>query len=62
MNARRFFDLTASMRKAQKEFFSTHSKDALVLSKELERQVDDEITRVQNILRQRKQNGLGGDK
>lgn len=60
MNARRFFYLTASMRKAQKEFFSTHSKDALILSKELERQVDDEITRVHNILRQRKQKG--GDK
>lgn len=62
MNARRFFYLTASMRKAQKEYFRTRSKDMLVISNELERQVDDEITRVQNILRQRKQNGLGGDK
>ena len=50
------------MRKAQKEYFRTRSKDMLVISNELERQVDDEITRVQNILRQRKQNGLGGDK
>lgn len=55
MNARRFFDLTASMRKAQKEYFRTRSKAALVLSKDLERQVDDEITRVENILRIRKQ-------
>ena len=60
MNTRRFFYLTASMRKAQKEYFRTRSKDALVLSKELERQVDDEITRVHNILRTRKQSG--GDK
>ena len=60
MNTRRFFDLTASMRKAQKEYFRTRSKAALVLSKELERQVDDEITRVENILRTRKQSG--GDK
>lgn len=60
MEARRFFDLTASMRKAQKEYFRTRSKAALVLSKELERQVDDEITRVHNILRTRKQSG--GDK
>lgn len=50
MNARQFFDLTASMRKAQKEYFKTRSRDALNRSKELEKRIDDEIERVNRVL------------
>lgn len=49
MNARQFFDLTASMRKAQKEYFKTRSRDALNRSKALEKRIDDEIESKQSI-------------
>lgn len=50
MNARQFFNLTARMRKEQKAYFKTRSRDALNRSKELERLVDAEIDRVNKIL------------
>ena len=38
------------MRKAQKNFFKTRDLDALNVSKEIEKQVDEEINRVNGIL------------
>lgn len=48
--ARAFFDLVSEMRKAQKEYFKTRSSESLTRSKDLERQVDKEIQRVNEIL------------
>lgn len=49
MNPVQFFDKVAEMRKAQKEFFRTHSKEALIKSKQAEREIDAEIDRVKEI-------------
>ena len=38
------------MRKAQKNYFKTRDRDALNASKEIEKQVDEEIIRVNGIL------------
>lgn len=48
--ARAFFDLVIEMRKAQKEYFKTRSSESLTRSKDLERQVDKEIQRANEIL------------
>lgn len=48
--ARAFFDLVSEMRKAQKEYFKTRSSESLTRSKDLERQVDKEIQRANEIL------------
>lgn len=48
--ARAFLDLVSEMRKAQKEYFKTRSPESLTRSKNLERQVDKEIQRVNEIL------------
>ena len=60
MNARQFFDLVQEMRKAQRNYFAMRKsadlvakKQALQRSMELEAQVDGEISRVNEILRQR---------
>ena len=50
MNSRYFFDTVCRMRKAQKNYFKTRDRDALNLSKEIERQVDEEINRVNTVL------------
>lgn len=50
MNARQFFDLVVEMRKNQRTYFNTGDKVALRQSKQLERLVDAEIKRVQNVL------------
>lgn len=50
MKPREFFDLVCKMRAAQKEYFKTHRKSALSLSKHLESQVDAEISRVGRLL------------
>lgn len=47
MNAKQFFDKVAEMRKAQKEYFRTRTPLALNQSKQLEREIDKEIERVQ---------------
>ena len=49
MNAREFYNLVVKMRKAQRDYFRTRSQRALNDSKEYERQVDDEIKRVEQI-------------
>lgn len=50
MNSRDFFDMVCRMRKAQKNYFKTRDRDALNMSKEIERQVDEEINRVNTVL------------
>lgn len=55
MNHREFFDKVAEMRKQQKAFFSAkhgtaERKDALILSKVFENEIDDEIARVLAII------------
>lgn len=55
MNAKEFFDLVCEMRKNQKAYFKTRDAVALSESKRLERQVDAEIERVNNILNDKQQ-------
>ena len=45
MKPEEFYALVANMRNAQKEYFKTRSRDMLSKSKQLEKQVDDEIKR-----------------
>lgn len=51
MNAKQFFQLVCDMRAAQKEFFRTKSPSTLSESKRLERAVDVEIQRVNEIIK-----------
>lgn len=50
MTAKEFFDLVSEMRKNQKDYFKARASESLRKSKELEKQVDDEIERVIKIL------------
>ena len=50
MSGKEFLILVKDMREAQKEYFRTRSRDALVRSKSLEKQVDEEIIRVAMLL------------
>lgn len=50
MNARQFFDRVALLRKFQKEYFASRSKEALRHSITLEKEIDDEIARVNSLL------------
>ena len=47
MTAKEFFTLVVQMRNAQKLYFRTRDKSDLQASKKLEKQVDDEIRRVE---------------
>ncbi len=53
MNARQFFDRVAQLRKFQKEYFATRSKESLHQSITLEKEIDTEIERVQTLLAQK---------
>lgn len=53
MNARQFFDRVAQLRKFQKEYFATRSKESLHQSIALEKGIDAEIERVQAFLAQK---------
>lgn len=55
MTAKDFFDLVTRMRDKQKEYFRTRSASVLKESKRLEKQVDEEIKRVSEIMRERKE-------
>ena len=55
MTAKDFFDLVARMRDKQKEYFRTRSGSVLKESKQLEKQVDEEIRRVNEIIRERQE-------
>lgn len=50
MTARDFFNLVREMREAQRSYFLTRSSDLLSKSKQLEREVDREIARVDRLL------------
>ena len=49
MDAKSFFMLVREMRTAQKDYFRLRSHDALTNSMALERKVDTEIHRVENL-------------
>jgi hypothetical protein len=50
MKPREFYDKVVQMRRMQKEYFKNRSSIALQKSKQLEKEIDDEITRVEGIL------------
>ena len=56
MNARDFFNLVVKMRKAQRDYFRTRSQRSLNESKQLEKLVDAEIKRVEQIQQQQTDN------
>lgn len=58
MTAREFFNLVREMRETQRSYFLTRSKDLLSKSKELEREVDREIARVDKLLGEKTNPGL----
>lgn len=49
MSPKEFFDKVVKMRAAQKEYFKFRSTTSLNASKRLEKEIDDEIARVQKI-------------
>ena len=50
MNHKEFYDMVVAMRKAQKDYFKFRSSAYLQTSKRLEREIDDEIKRVEAVL------------
>lgn len=52
MNAKEFYNLVVKMRKAQRDYFRTRSQRSLNESKQLEKLVDAEIKRVEQIQQQ----------
>ncbi len=55
MTSRQFFDRVAQLRRFQKEYFATRSRESLQASKALEKEIDDEIDRVYKVLAARQQ-------
>ena len=55
MDKREFFEKVSEMRDAQKEYFKTRSNASLNKSKNLEKEIDEEILRVRRILSGRKE-------
>lgn len=53
MTPKEFFDKVSRMRKAQKEYFRTRSGRALSDSKRLEKEIDDEIERVEKVMEEK---------
>lgn len=53
--AYQFFRLVERMRKAQKEYFKYRTSNILNESKRLEKEIDDEISRVNNLLLDKQQ-------
>lgn len=49
MTAQEFFEKVAEMRKAQKDYFKVRDVGALLTAKQLEREIDAEIKRVEEI-------------
>lgn len=50
MTPKEFFDKVVEMRRCQKEYFKNKRQIDLRISKQIEREVDEEIERVQKIL------------
>ena len=53
MDHEAFYKLVVALRNKQKEYFRTRTQSALRESKALEKRVDDEIKRVENILKEK---------
>ena len=51
MDAKEFFDKVVQMREAQKKYFRMHTSADLAAAKKLEKEIDAEIERVQNIMK-----------
>ena len=58
MTAREFFNLVREMREVQRSYFLTRSTDLLSRSKQLEKEVDREIARVDKLLDEKTNPGL----
>lgn len=56
MNAKEFYNTVVKMRKAQRDYFRTRSQRSLSESKQLEKLVDAEIKRVEQIQQQQADN------
>lgn len=56
MNSKDFFNKVALMRRLQKEYFKTRSKSVLSECKAIERDIDNEIKRVNAIIQTKEQN------
>ena len=56
MNARQFFDRVVQLRRFQKEYFATRSRESLLSSISLEKEIDAEIERVNALLDQKQKN------
>lgn len=50
MNSREFFDKVCLMRRLQREYFKTRNRSVMEQSKQVEREIDNEIERVQKKL------------
>ena len=59
MNAREFYNLVVKMRKAQRDYFRTRSQRSLNESKQLEKLVDAEIKRVEQIQQEQAEQAQG---
>lgn len=58
MTAKEFFGLVSDMREKQKEYFRTRSSSVLSESKALERRVDAEIMRVNQMMKEKQEQKL----
>lgn len=54
MDARQFFTLVSRMRQAQKQYFKTRNNNDLRTSKQLEKEIDAEIKRINEILQRKR--------
>lgn len=61
MDHETFYKLVVALRNKQKEYFRTRSQSALRESKALEKRVDDEIGRVNQILNNKREPNLFGN-
>lgn len=58
MDKKQFYDKVVEMRRLQKEYFRTRDKNILKRSKAAEKEIDDEIKRVNAILERANQPSL----
>lgn len=59
MNAKEFYNTVVKMRKAQRDYFRTRSQRSLNESKQLEKLVDTEIKRVEEVLKRQAEQAQG---
>lgn len=55
MSPKQFFDLVMQMRQKQRDYFRSKNANDLRYARDLERRVDEEIKRVQLVLREKQQ-------